>query len=89
MAIFNTKSFIVYDDYMSPKSAWEAINHLIPKNKVIWEAFYGDWKSGQYLTELGYDVIVPEEGKHEWIVVNPKELIVLGSKKDIKQFLNS
>ena len=45
--------------------------------------------NGDKVRELGYDVIVPEEGKHEWIVVNPKELIALGSKKDIKQFLTS
>jgi hypothetical protein len=42
---------------MTPKSAWEAINHLIPKNKVIWEAFYGNGASGKYLKELGYNVI--------------------------------
>jgi hypothetical protein len=57
MAGFHTKTFIVHDDYMTPKSAWEAINHLIPKNKVIWEAFYGNGASGKYLRELGYNVI--------------------------------
>lgn len=44
--------------------------------------------NGDKVRELGYDVIVPEGGKHEWIVVNPNELIVLGSKKDAKQFSN-
>jgi hypothetical protein len=57
MAGFHTKTFLVYDDYMTPKSAWEAINHLIPKNKVIWEGFYGNGKSAEYLRELGYNVI--------------------------------
>jgi hypothetical protein len=57
MAGFHTKTFIVHDDYMTPKSAWEAINHLIPKNKVIWESFYGNGLSGKYLRELGYNVI--------------------------------
>jgi len=42
---------------MTPKSAWENIQHLIPKDKVIWEAFFGDGKSGDYLTELGFNVI--------------------------------
>ena len=28
-----------HDDYMTPKYAWEHIQHLIPKDKVIWEAF--------------------------------------------------
>tara|TARA_R110000824_G_scaffold36003_1_gene112184 strand:- start:260 stop:451 length:192 start_codon:yes stop_codon:yes gene_type:complete len=45
------------DDYMTPKSAWEAIDEYIPKDKVIWEAFKGDGKSGEYLTELGCEVI--------------------------------
>jgi hypothetical protein len=57
MAMFTTKSFLKHDDYMTPKHAWEDIKEYIPKDKVIWEAFYGDGKSGQYLTELGFNVI--------------------------------
>lgn len=57
MAGFHTKTFTVHDDYMTPKYAWENIQHLIPKDKKIWEAFYGDGKSGSYLKELGFDVI--------------------------------
>ena len=57
MAGFHTKTFLKHDDYMTPKSAWENIQHLIPKDKVIWEAFYGDGTSGQYLRELGFNVI--------------------------------
>ncbi len=57
MAGFHTKTFLKHDDYMTPKYAWENIQHLIPKNKIIWEAFYGDGESGKYLTELGFNVI--------------------------------
>jgi hypothetical protein len=57
MAGFHTKTFIKHDDYMTPKRAWEDIKHLIPAGKVLWEAFYGDGKSGQYLKDLGFDVI--------------------------------
>ena len=57
MAGFHTKTFTIHDDYMTPKYAWENIQHLIPKDKKIWEAFYGDGKSGSYLKELGFDVI--------------------------------
>jgi hypothetical protein len=57
MASFGTKSFIKHDNYMTPKYAWENIAHLIPKDKVIWEAFFGDSKSGEYLKELGFNVI--------------------------------
>jgi len=45
------------DHYFTPKSAWEDIKDFIPKDKVIWEAFYGDGKSGEYLKELGFKVI--------------------------------
>ena len=45
-----------HDDYMTPKHAWEAIKDYIPRDKVIWEAFYGDGKSGKYLEELGFSV---------------------------------
>ena len=27
---------ITHDDYMTPKSAWENIKHIIPKDKIIW-----------------------------------------------------
>jgi hypothetical protein len=57
MAGFSTKTFIKHDDYMTPKSAWENISHLIPSDKIIWEAFYGDGESGNYLSELGFNVI--------------------------------
>lgn len=68
--------FRTHDDYMTPKSAWEAIRHLIPKDKVIWEPFYGDGKSGEYLKELGFDVIHEPidfycEDRGDIIVSNP------------------
>jgi hypothetical protein len=52
MAGFHTKTFIKHDDYMTPKYAWENIKDYIPENKKIWEAFYGDGKSGEYLKEI-------------------------------------
>ena len=57
MAMFQTNTFLKHDDYMTPKYALENIKQYIPKDKVIWEAFYGDGESGKYLTELGFDVI--------------------------------
>lgn len=77
MAIFETKTFHIYDDYMTPKSAWENIKHIIPTNKVIWEPFYGDGKSGDYLRELGFNVIHEpntdffQNNKGDIIVSNP------------------
>jgi hypothetical protein len=57
MANFQHDTFLKYDDYMTPKYAWENIQHLIPKDKLIWEAFYGDGKSGTFLKELGFNII--------------------------------
>ena len=57
MAGFSTETFTIHDDYMTPKSAWEAVKDYIPANKIIWEAFYGNGDSGKYLTELGFNVI--------------------------------
>ena len=57
MAGFHTKTFLKHDDYMTPKYAWENIQHLIPKDKVIWESFYGDGSSGTHLQDLGFDTI--------------------------------
>ena len=57
MASFHTKTFLKHDDYMTPFTAWDNIKEYIPKDKVIWEAFYGDGKSGTHLTTLGFNVI--------------------------------
>jgi hypothetical protein len=77
MSTFTNKGFMKHDDYMTPKYAWEDIKQYIPKKK-IWEAFYGDGNSGNYLKELGYDVIHESidfftEQPNEWdiIVSNP------------------
>lgn len=52
MAGFHTKIFIKHDDYMTPKYAWENIQQYIPRDKIIWEAFYGDGESGKYLGDV-------------------------------------
>ena len=58
MAGFHTKTFLKHDDYMTPKYAWENITDYIPKDKVIWEAFMGDGKSGEYLREIGCKEVI-------------------------------
>jgi len=60
MATFQYKSFMKHDDYMTPRYAWEHIKDYIPRDKMIWEAFYGDGKSGSHLQELGFNVIHKE-----------------------------
>ena len=34
-----TKPFLNDDEYMTPKSAWESVAHLVPKDKVVYEVF--------------------------------------------------
>jgi hypothetical protein len=57
MATFTNETFRKHDGYFTPKSAWESIKEYIPKNKLIWECFYGNGDSAKFLTELGFDVI--------------------------------
>ena len=76
MAGFHNKTFTKHSDYMTPKYAWENIIDYIPKDKLVWEAFYGDGRSGEYLSELGLDVIHEpidffEENRGDIIISNP------------------
>ena len=57
MAGFHTKTFDLHDDYMTPLSAWQAIAHLLPTDKVIWEGFYGNGQSLEYLQQLGFNAV--------------------------------
>jgi hypothetical protein len=57
MANFTHEAFTNYDDWITPKSAWEDIKEYIPKDKVIWEAFYANGESGTILTEMGFNII--------------------------------
>lgn len=57
MAVFGTKKKVsLHDEYMTPFSAWENIKHLLPKDKVLWEAFYGNGQSLNNLRQLGFTV---------------------------------
>mgnify|MGYP003681621667 FL=1 len=49
----------VHNDYYTPKSAWEQIQHLIPKDNTIYEAFMlnSNGQSKKFLQELGYNVV--------------------------------
>ena len=61
MASFNPSRFAKHDDYMTPQSAWESISHIIPKDKVIWEPFFGDGQSGEHLRALGCKEVIHED----------------------------
>tara|TARA_R110001606_G_C14997104_1_gene606584 strand:- start:52 stop:546 length:495 start_codon:yes stop_codon:yes gene_type:complete len=46
------------DDFYTQNSTWDLINSFIPKDKIIYEGFYGDGNSGNYLTELGCKQVI-------------------------------
>lgn len=59
-----SKMFNIYskmssdDEYYTPPEHWIAVREFLPPSqKVVWEAFCGDGRSGQTLTELGCTVI--------------------------------
>jgi len=61
MALVNhCPHFTNHNDYYTPLKAWKQINHLIPKDKIIYEAFMLNSdlsKSPEYLENLGNKVI--------------------------------
>ena len=72
----------IHNDYYTPKYAWEWINDLIPKDKIIWESCMLNSihsKSPQYLRELGnqvvydinFDMLVNQPDNFDMIITNP------------------
>jgi len=82
MAGFHTKTFMKHDDYMTPKYAWENIQEFLPKDKIIWEPFMGNGKSGEYLTELGCNVI---HNDNDFFISNEGEVIITNPPFSIKK----
>ena len=56
------------NDYYTTKQMWENISHLVPKDKVIWEACLLDSKSisMNYWKEMGYEIV----GNNTWNCLN-------------------
>ena len=94
MADFKALSnYKVHDDYYTPRSAWTNIRHLIPDDRVIFEACMLNShksQSPQYLMDSGLKVVydttlniltdTPEED-YDMIITNPPFETAL--KKDI------
>ena len=82
------KGYIANDEYYTPNEEWDKIKEYIPKDKLIWEAFYGDGNSGKYLNKLGFNVVSYDEdffsSNHGDIVIsNPP----FSKKKEVIQRL--
>jgi hypothetical protein len=46
------------DEYNTPYELWQNVKQYLPsKEKIVWEAFYGNGKSGQILSDLGCTVL--------------------------------
>jgi len=78
------KVWIKHDDYMTPAFVWQDIDEYIPKDKTIWECFYGDGNSGKHLEQLGCNVIHDKidffkEDQGDILISNPPFSI----KKDV------
>ena len=65
MANFSdSPTFETHDDYYTPEEAWKRIDHLIPKDKIIWESCMLNShlsKSPEYLTNMGCNVVFDYE----------------------------
>lgn len=66
------------DNYITTERTWDLIIPFIPKDKKIWEPFFCDGKSGNYLKEKGFDVYHKDKDFFEYepknydiIVSNP------------------
>ncbi len=65
-----------FNDFMTPEYVWDWIIDYIPKDKLIWEAFYGDGESGKYLSNKGFNIIHNQDdffknNKGDIVVSNP------------------
>ena len=73
---FTPEGYHTEDDYMTKFSTWKSIEKYLPKDKVIWESFWGDGTSGEHLRALGFQVIHKnidffDSNEGEIIVTNP------------------
>ena len=78
--VFNT-----HNDYYTPKSAWENIQHLITKDKIIYECFMlnSNEQSKQYLHDKPFIILINSTNTlQKWY----KELVI---GKDIKFIFTS
>ena len=77
------------DNYKTSFDGWKKIESFIPKDKVIWEPFYCDGSSGEYLRSMGFEVIHNDEdffknNKGDVIVSNPPFSLILSVLERIK-----
>ena len=73
----------LHDNYFTRKSAWEDIQSYIPKDKLIWEAFYNSQSnSPNHLKDLGFNVI---SGDYDFFQENKGDIIVSNCPYSLKK----
>ena len=65
-------TFNIDNEYYTKKEMWKNISHLIPKDKIIYEAciLNSNSKSIEYWKELGYNVV----GNKEWDIFDEHDI---------------
>ena len=78
MATYRDYNPSKHNDFMTPPEVYEDVKEFIPKDKVIWEPFYGDGTSGKKLRSMGLKEVIHEpnqdffeHNKGEVVVSNP------------------
>ena len=69
MNFTDCKKLDIYDDYYTPQWVWKKIEHLVPKNKIIWEACMlnaDKSKSMDIWRDMGYEVV----GNTDWDILS-------------------
>ena len=83
MGDFTAKyNYDVYNEYYTPANEWEKIKHLIPKDKIIYEAFMLNadkstsietWKNWGYevVGDTKHNFLTDETPKYDILISNP------------------
>ena len=79
------------NEYFTPDEVWNLILPYIPKSNTIYDPFYGDGRSGDYIRSQGYTVIHENEDCYDNYAKYDFDLILsnppFSTKKQVFQWL--
>ena len=70
------------DEYYTLKETWSLVVPHLPKDKLMWEAFYGTGSSADFLRELGCNVV---SRKEDFFTMNEGDIVVSNPPFSIKK----
>jgi len=82
MALMTNSADRKDDEYETPLSAWVMLAPYLPKDKILWEAFYATGASGQHLRSLGFQVY---HEKEDFFEVDHGDIIVSNPPFSLKK----